>query len=125
MTDDLKSLADELLRGMGLAVSEHQGDCSTSPTGERYNSIDGLGVREEGVPRSPDTVSASREAAVTGYLGALKEHAAGRRGTVYWRHRPTVEPHYHGWAVYSRLLISDKPVLEAEQTYDASMRATA
>lgn len=109
MTEDLKYRADELLRNAGIVVSDHQGICSTSPTGEHYVVLESSGPRDIGIRRLPANACPSRQDAVDSYLNALQALADAKSGTAYWRRHPEVEPFYHGWTVYSRILISDKP----------------
>lgn len=105
--------ANNALQSLGLTISDHQGNCAIAPTGERYITLTAFGERAEG-----ETITGpryTRENAGEAYLGALRAYAAGKAGTVYWRRHPELEHWSTGWNVYSRLLISDKPVISADE----------
>ena len=102
-----------------------------APTGERYIVLSNDGVVAEATSRD-ETGDADPEVAVRRWLAHLHAYAEAvdpqGKGVLYWRVKPELErqdyslnvvtlekthfasPRYH---VYSRLLISDKPVIEA------------
>jgi hypothetical protein len=96
---------------------------SRAETGEFYLTVVSGGIKPEGVPH-PITCS-TPELAIKYWLEAFKEYASDKSGKLYWRERPEVNgwEYLRGfrgqealiverhWVVYSRLLISDKPVL--------------
>jgi hypothetical protein len=85
---------------------------SLAETGEEYIVIASGGIKEQGkcFPALCNTV----EGAVRLWLSTALEYAKGKEGTIYWRHLPMVDAIEHNgdiwFAVYSRLLISDKPI---------------
>lgn len=92
-----------------------------SQTGEKYVVIVSGGLKAEGV-RCPILCS-TEELAIKFWLDAFNEYTTDKAGTIYWRVRPELGswkirqadiegiPDDLVYVVYSRLLISDKPVL--------------
>lgn len=83
------------------------GDNAISATGEEYAEVfTPLADTPE------EAVAAWKDVAISGY-------AYDRKGTIYWRIRPEIDvgsrdTTFEGqWKVYSRFLISDKPVIRA------------
>lgn len=85
-----------------------------SETGEPYTVICSGGPRPESSP--VPALYASRSLAIRAWLEAVRAFAKDKTGTLYWRIRPEIDsietkaafPSVPFWAVYSRLLISDK-----------------
>ncbi len=107
-----------------------------APTGERYIVISTGGEKEEGA-RCP-ALFLSAEAAIADWLLHVREHArkqgAAKGSPLYWRVKPEINEgrmmrqwwrdgpeSAPGWyeesffVIYSRLLISDKPVIGAKE----------
>jgi hypothetical protein len=84
-----------------------------SQTGETYTIIVSGGVKDEG--QAFPALCATEEIAVRLWLEAMNAYLEGKEGTLYWRERPQLasdEDQFSGrYVVYSRLLVSDKPVL--------------
>jgi hypothetical protein len=83
---------------------------SLSQTGEEYTEIvNGDAVSEDG----PRIFYPSAEGAIQAWLTGIVKWAEDKPGTIYWSERPSLEKHPDGcsWKVYSRLLISDKPIV--------------
>lgn len=76
---------------------------ATAPTGEKFVSIDILGVQPKTWTKRSKP-SLTREAAETLLIQRVKDYAAGKSGTLYWRRPPLND-------LSCRLLISDKPVM--------------
>jgi hypothetical protein len=100
------------------------GNGPIAPTGERYVEIRGGGSPREGEPCP--VLCSSEQMAIKQWLLAVEEYAAGKSGTLYWRIVPELgdQEDGSGWqhgpadvwklySVYSRLLISDKRVINA------------
>jgi hypothetical protein len=110
-----------------------QGNHSKAPTGEYYIEIVSGGFRLYEAEHQPCGASClSEETAVDLWLQAVRDYAADKSGTLYWRIPPemgevmllqvkdngerftmardgfVIKP-YRYYRVYSRLLISDKP----------------
>lgn len=93
-----------------------------APTGEPYTVVVSGGDCADGEHRP--ILCATPEIAVRFWLRAAHDHAEGKTGTLYWRVRPVLESATVSqgadaprtvYSVYSRLLISDRPELTAEQ----------
>jgi hypothetical protein len=81
---------------------------AVSQTWEEYVTITSGGRKTEAAAIA---VFASQDEAVDRWLEAVRVYAKGKNGTLYWRALPTLEKDERGWfSVYSRLLISDRPV---------------
>lgn len=87
------------------------GLCAFAPTGEQYITFTVAGVKEEG--ETDKGIKNSPESAVDGYINEMLffiKYSAPKKGILYWRKRPQLisdDTHYN---VYSRFLISDKPL---------------
>jgi len=100
-----------------------------APTGEHYVTICSGGVKAEG--EFPLAYCLDQQTAIRLWRDAIMAYAADKRGTLYWREEPMIEPDdldfnslpegmspthpvlfqrpFRFFIVYSRLLISDKP----------------
>lgn len=121
------------------ALPERDGrPCSFCQTGEPYDILCSEGVKREGVPAIRFPTPA---AAWSAYHEAFRRYVAGKKGTLYWRHRPVLESAYNytaygfdqwgspkveqyvtapGHFVYSRLVVSDKPEIYKLDMYGAT-----
>ncbi|MDO8534871.1 MAG: hypothetical protein Q7S17_09050 [Xanthobacteraceae bacterium] len=88
-----------------------------SQTGEPYVTLMHSGVKAEGEP-VPEPESWPAPGLATGeWIDALDRYVASRKlagpATLYWRTKPILEREHggKGWTVYSRLLVSDKPII--------------
>ncbi len=85
-------------------------DYGIAPTGEPFIKIVTGEVVAEG---EDEPFSSTPEDAIQRWFDGATKWAEDKSGTLYWRVRPSVECSYDGrWKVYSRLLISDKPVID-------------
>ncbi len=85
-------------------------DYSIAPIGEPFIKIVTGEVVAEG---EDEPFSSTPEDAIQRWFDGATKWAEDKSGTLYWRVRPSVECSYDGrWKVYSRLLISDKPVID-------------
>ena len=85
-------------------------DYGVTPTGEPFVKIVTGEVVAEG---EDEPFSSTPEDAIQRWFDGVTKWAEDKSGTLYWRIRPSVECSYDGrWKVYSRLLISDKPVID-------------
>jgi hypothetical protein len=95
---------------------------SYSQTGEHYVAIVPGGIKPEG--KSSPFLCMSEGEAVKHWLSAFNDYAKGKTGILYWRERPILDTERlfqasdtnHEWPytvylIWSRLLISDNPVL--------------
>ena len=92
--------------------------CFLSQTGEEYVVItDGGRKRED---QDYAATHESPEMAIMCWLYFAQQFCSERSGTIYWRTRPEIvdAPDLSGIHIYSRLLISDKPVLYSGFTKD-------
>ena len=112
LSDALNTIDRKQVDGLAMVRSQ---------TGEEYTVIVSGGSKPE--CRRPPVLCLTEELAVKFWLDAFNEFARDKCGTVYWRTRPQLD----SWqikqvglpdefvetvyVVYSRLLISDKPVL--------------
>jgi hypothetical protein len=88
-------------------------------TGDRYVTIDSNGIKQEG--EASAVWYESEDQAIGAWLDAVTAYASDKVGTLYWRMRPTLEAwplddkaRTHdrpAYKVFSRLVISDKPLL--------------
>lgn len=80
-------------------------------TGDPYVCICSGGLKLEGerIVRFPTFTEATDS-----WLNALEEYKRGKTGILYWRTRPEHDQNAEGWAIYSRLVISDKPEIAVE-----------
>lgn len=108
--------ATEILSRLGNKISPHEGRCAIAPTGEKYILLESTGVRKEGALTPRKNIHISQQDAEDAYILQLQTYASSKPGAVvYWRSFPQIEPIYHGWKIYSRLLISDKPDIGADR----------
>jgi hypothetical protein len=77
----------------------------TAPTGEKYREITS-GMRGAKF----DT----QQEAIDVWAYRIMAYAHEHKGMLYWRIEPEIDSYNGFWRVYSRLLISDKPVLFSE-----------
>jgi hypothetical protein len=105
---------------VGLTVYPILGDTSKGPTGERYIEVLSGYIRreEDRTSSTPDyatpqeAIAAWEEAART-YATRFDPVAGEVPWVLYWRIPPGVD-HWEGrWKVYSRFLVSNKPVTGA------------
>jgi hypothetical protein len=94
----------------GRNVIEGQ-PCNRSQTGEEYTVIANGQIVEEGV-NYPNICRTTPEGAIQTWFDGIMLWADGKPGAIYWRRRPElIRYKANAWKVYSRLLISDKPVI--------------
>src|SRR5262245_12362573 len=94
------------------------GDNSKSATGEYYTIITSGGVQREG--GAPEFFPTEAEA-IDKWLAAVLAYGESRTGTLYWRTEPELEAgtdqdEGRGYTVYSRLLISARPVIQGQRS---------
>jgi hypothetical protein len=118
------------------------GDKAIAPTGERYVEVCSGGYKREG--ERTLALAASEEVAIELLVHAWGQYAKDKRGTLYWRILPEIDSQVYWrdgfldynperatpkqldqereilfrnvfWKAYSRLLISDKPVIQSAQ----------
>lgn len=105
--DKLRKLAEALA---GMPVGEPTAR-AFSVTMEPYVTLTATGIKAEGEPMP--YIFATMSEAMAGYLKSVIDYLAevSRGGSVlYWRHHPEIKHQDGRWQVYSRLLISNKPV---------------
>lgn len=104
-----------------IQVWPEEGDCALAPTGEPYEALVLGGVKLEG--ENTLCVARTAEVAIRVFKWTLQEYAKGKwNGTLYWRARPDLDstvmwPNGTTWSVYSRLIISDKPVIRQARIF--------
>ena len=93
--------------------------CAFSPTYEEYTTICSGGRKIEG---KPTQLYRSENEAVDKWLATFKAHYWLRSGTLYWRAGPEMHEspdkrRKAKWTVFSRVLITEKPVLAWEDWF--------
>jgi len=64
---------------------------------------------------SPGQVFETPDAAIDAAKVAFDAYASGRSGAIYWRIEPELARHKKGYALYMRLLVSNKDPLPSQE----------
>lgn len=90
-------------------------------TGEVFDTLTSYGLKKEGCV---DFLYSSPEEAADAYIKELSDYVVGKRGLIYWRAMPRLIIHedfdcglVKGYSVYSRILISDKPMVTYKEAF--------
>ncbi len=94
----LELATSDVEAGLKVCVGRPWPECET---GDRYVEV--------------EMFDASADKAIEGWLVKALGYREGKSGILYWRVRPELEYRHdpRAWQVYSRFVISAKPVLEA------------
>src|SRR5258708_3147390 len=119
-----QKLLDEARKRLetGFIVFPRQGMSSKAPTGEPYVEVRaGVVKGGDGTPFlgtiplhvTPEEAIAAWEEQARIYVTRFDLAAGEEPYTIYWRIPPEIGPWAGGWKVYSRFLVSNKPVVAA------------
>ena len=93
-----------------IKVHPEIGNFKESPTGERYWTVcSGIFNKKEG---DLANIYAKREDAINEYYKTIQS-IKNVTGTLYWRKLPIANNILERWYVYSRFLITDKPIIQS------------
>lgn len=93
---------------------------SKAVTGERFDILVSGGIKQEGCVTQ---VYVTPQEAVDAYKSAFGEYIKGKKGKIYWRAKPQIvtqrsnDLEITGYFVYSRILISENPMITYKEAY--------